>query len=86
MPDVNAEKKEAILVHIDNEAENTFVAKLDPGEDLWIGLEIYLRSSDYALNERVYFWTDTQRRAHYTNWHRGESASPWSLFKEVVSF
>ena len=65
------------LVNIGSAAENNFVAKLDPQEDLWIGLAVDERY--YTINQRVYFWTNTQRRAQYTNWHRGKTSFLWNV-------
>ena len=58
-------------MNIASAEENDFVAKLDPKEDLWIGLS-YNRY--YYMTEGS-FWDNTGLQAQYTNYHEGEANS-----------
>ena len=76
MPDASqhCQSEGGHLVSITWAAESDFVAKLDPGEDIWTGL-IADRRHYLHPNFRGHYWIDTRRSLKYSNWSPGEQLS-----------
>ena len=64
----------AILVNIQNVAENLFVTGLNPNEDMWIG---FRRTEE----DVTYTWIDTGKTQSYYNWSPGNPDGQPSKYK-----
>ena len=65
-------------MNIGSAAENDFVANLDPGEDLWIGLvmtrprKVKVIKGYIATRRALFVWINTRKVAQYKNFHPGK--------------